>query len=498
MTASPLPLTSAKLAAIAASGVPVPAYDRARLRVGIVHFGVGNFHRAHQAMVLDRLMNAGRALDWAICGVGVLPSDARMRDVLAAQDGLYTLVLKYPDSREEARVIGSIAEYLFAPDDPEAVIARLADPAVRVVSLTVTEGGYAVNDATGEFDATLPAIAADLEPGAVPSTVFGLVTAGLARRRAAGIPPFTIMSCDNMQGNGHVARTAFTAFARRKDPDLGDWIAEHVAFPNAMVDRITPATTDADRAEVADRFGIADAWPVLSESFVQWVLEDRNHFPLGRPPYEEAGVQIVEDVEPYELMKLRLLNASHQAMAYPGILAGHTYVHEVCGQSRYADFLMDYMTQEATPTLLPAPGIDLDAYRRELIVRFASPAVRDTLLRLAFDASERIPKFLLPVVRDRLAAGGDISHSALVIACWAAYLEGRTEAGDSIAIADQRRDLLQEAVRREADDPLAFIGLREVFGDLAEDGRFVAAYQAARASVREQGAEGAMAALRES
>ena len=490
------PLNAGTLAAIAATGVPVPQYDRASLRVGIVHVGVGNFHRSHQAMYLDRLMNAGQALDWAICGVGVLSSDARMRDVLAAQDGLYTLVLKYPDGREEPRVIGSIAEYLFAPDDPEAVIARLADPAVRIVSLTVTEGGYAVNDATGEFDTSLPAIAADLEPGAVPSTVFGLVTAGLARRREAGIPPFTIMSCDNMQGNGLVARIAFTAFARAKDPGLGEWIAANVAFPNAMVDRITPATTDADRTEVAERFGIADGWPVLSESFVQWVLEDDGHFPLGRPPYEDAGVQVVADVEPYELMKLRLLNASHQAMAYPGILAGYTYVHEVCQQALYADFLMDYMVEEATPTLLPVPGIDLDAYRQELIVRFASPAVRDTLLRLAFDASERIPKFLLPVVRDRLAQGGDISRSALVVAAWAAYLEGRTETGTPVGVADQRRDLLQDAVRRETDDPLAFIGLREVFGDLAEDARFVAAYRTARASLREHGAEEAIAVLR--
>ncbi|MGB3328290.1 MAG: mannitol dehydrogenase family protein [Thermomicrobiales bacterium] len=489
-----IPLANDNLAAIASSGVPVPRYDRTDLRVGIVHFGVGNFHRSHQAMVLDRLMNAGKALDWAICGVGVLPADARMRDVLRAQDGLYTLVLKYPDGREEPRVIGSIAEYLFAPDDPEAVIARLVDPAVRIVSLTVTEGGYAMNEATGAFDATLPAIAADLEPGAVPATVFGLVAAGLARRREAGIPPFTIMSCDNMQGNGHVARIAFTSFARLKDPELGAWMAANVAFPDAMVDRITPATTDEDRAEVAARFGIVDGWPVLSESFVQWVLEDR--FPLGRPPYEDAGVQIVTDVEPYERMKLRLLNASHQALAYPGILAGYTFVHEVCGQPRYADFLMDYMVEEGTPTLLPVPGIDLDAYRRELIVRFASPAVRDTLLRLAFDTSERIPKFLLPVVRDRLAAGGDISRSALVIAAWAAYLEGRTEAGDPIEILDQRRDLLQDAVRREEADPLAFIGLTEVFGDLASDARFVAAYQAARTAIRERGIEGALDALR--
>ena len=486
-------LTNTHLAEIG-SRIPVPGYDREHVKVGIVHFGVGSFHRSHQAMFVDRLLNAGVALDWGICGVGVLPADARMRDALAGQDGLYTLVLKHPDGREEARIIGSIVEYLFAPDDPEAVLARLTDPAVRIVSLTVTEGGYAVNDATGEFDATLPEIAHDLLPSARPKTVFGLVTEALRRRRKANIPPFTIMSCDNMQGNGHVAKRAFVAFAKLKDADLGQWMAGNVAFPNSMVDRITPATTDDERAEVRERFGIEDAWPVVAESFVQWVLEDS--FPQGRPPYEDAGVQIVDDVEPYELMKLRLLNASHQALAYLGSLAGYHYVHDVCQQELFADFLMDYMVREATPTLLPVPGIDLDAYRKELIERFSSAAVRDTLARLAFDASERIPKFLLPVARDRLAAGGDISRSALVIASWASYLEGKDERGKPIEIVDKRRDLLVDAVQREQLDPLAFISLNEIFGDLAANSRFVDAYLNARRSLWEHGTVSTLQRLR--
>src|SRR6185312_5758141 len=283
------------------AAVSVPGYPLGQRQVGIVHFGVGGFHRAHQAMYLDALMNRGQDLDWAICGVGLMPHDERMRDVLADQDGLYTLVAKAPDGTREARVIGSIARYLYAPDDPEAVLAQLVDPAVRIVSLTVTEGGYNYNPSTGEFNATTPAVAADLAEGATPTTTFGFVTEALRRRRAAGTAPFTIMSCDNIQGNGHLAARVFTAFATLKDPELGAWMTGNVAFPNCMVDRITPVTTDADRAAIADEYGVEDAWPVVCEDFAQWVLED--NFPTGRPDWGAVGVQLVDDVEPYELMK---------------------------------------------------------------------------------------------------------------------------------------------------------------------------------------------------
>ena len=254
--------------------VAVPRYDRRAVSTAIVHIGVGNFHRSHQAVYLDTLMNSGAALDWGICGIGVQPSNARMRDALAAQDGLYTLVIRHGDGTWDARVIGSIVEYLLAPDDPEAAVEKMAAPATRIVSLTVTEGGYGLDTVTGEFDATAGSVMADLRPGAVPRTVFGLVTEALARRRARGIPAFTILSCDNIQGNGHLSRRAFTAFARLRDPDLADWITAQVSFPNCMVDRITPRTTDEDRAELSRRFGIDDQWPVLCEPFTQWVLED--------------------------------------------------------------------------------------------------------------------------------------------------------------------------------------------------------------------------------
>jgi mannitol 2-dehydrogenase len=467
-------VTSATLGQLDAR-VTLPRYDRRQVSTGIVHIGVGNFHRSHQAMYLDTLMNEGAALDWGICGIGLQPSNRRIRDVLAAQDGLYTLVLRHGDGTWDARVIGSITGFLFAPDDPEAAIEKIAAPATRIVSLTITEGGYNLDDVTGEFRASDESVLADLRPGAVPRTVFGIVTEALARRRERGIPAFTILSCDNIPGNGHVSQRAFTAFARLRDPGLAGWITRHVRFPNSMVDRITPVTTDADRAELSRRFGLDDQWPVLCEPFTQWVLED--DFTGGRPPLEDAGVQIVPDVEPYELMKLRLLNASHQALCYPGHLVGYRLVHEVTADPLFAGFLLDYMTQEAIPTLRPVPGVDLGQYAHQLIERFSNPEVGDTLARLATDASDRIPKFLLPVIRQQLAAGRPFTRSAAVVASWARYAEGTDENGAPHEINDDLAPQLRAAAGRQRAHPAAFLeGNRAIFGDLATDPRFTAVY----------------------
>ena len=463
-----------------------PAYDRSRVKIGIVHFGVGAFHRAHQAMYLDALMNRGEALDWGICGVGIMPADQRMRDVLREQDGLYTLVVKHPDGRYEARVIGSIVDHWYAPDDPEAVIELMAAPATRIVSLTITEGGYNFHHVTGEFNFDNPDVVHDLAEGAVPRSVFGLVTEALRRRRARGVAPFTVASCDNIQGNGNVAREMFTAFASRKDAGLGEWIRESVAFPNAMVDRITPVTSREDIAQLAERFGIEDAWPVVCEPFTQWVVED--HFPLGRPAYEHVGVQMVQNVVPYEMMKLRLLNASHQALTYFGYLAGYRYAHEVAGDPLFAKFLLNYMVLEGTPTLEPVPGVDLDDYRRTLISRFANPEVRDTLARLCAESSDRIPKWLLPVVRAQLASGGEFSRSAAVVASWARYAEGRDEQGQPIEVVDRLKESLMAIAAHNRENITAFIENREVFGDLIEQPRFVAAYREALTSLYAVGA----------
>jgi mannitol 2-dehydrogenase len=473
--------------------VPVPAYDRGLVTPGIVHVGVGGFHRAHQAMYLDRLMTAGTALDWGICGVGVLRDDSRMKEALCAQDGLYTLVLKHPDGTYEPRVIGSLVEYLLAPDDPEAVIEKMAAQTTRIVSLTITEGGYNISDITGEFDTANPEVVHDLAPGAVPVTVFGLITEALRRRWQRGRPPFTIMSCDNLQGNGRLARQVFTTFARLRDPALADWVEREVSFPNSMVDRITPVTTDADRAEVRDRFGIDDRWPVVCEPYTQWVLEDS--FPAGRPPYEEAGVQIVGHVEPYELMKLRLLNASHQAMCYFGYLCGYRLVHEAAQDPLMRAFLTGYMDEEATPTLAPVPGVDLAEYKRTLIERFSNPYIRDTIARLCAQSSDRIPKWLLPVIRQQLTAGGEIRRSAAVVASWARYAEGVDEQGEPIEVVDRLAGHLMQLARRQREDPSAFISDQKLFGALAGSERFVTAYRSALASLHERGARATLAAL---
>ena len=485
-------LGAATLTSLAGS-LPVPTYDRSRVRVGIVHLGVGAFHRSHQAMYVDRLLEQGLAQDWGICGVGVLPSDRRMAEVMAAQDCLYTLVIKHADGTFEPRVVGSIVEYLLAPDDPDAVVEKMAGETTRIVSLTVTEGGYNIAPLTGEFEATDPDVVQDLRPGAALRTSFGLVTEALVRRRDRGLAPFTVVSCDNIEHNGDVARRSFAAFATLRDPELGAWVEREVPFPNSMVDRITPATTDDDRAEVARRFDIDDAWPVVCEPFTQWVLE--NRFRLGRPPLEDAGVQVVDDVDPYERMKLRLLNAGHQALAYLGHLAGYRLVHDAAQDPLFQAFLLGYMEEEATPTLLPVPGIDLDDYRTELVARFSNPAVRDTLARLAFDGSERLPKWLLPVVRDNLATGGEVRRSAAVIAGWARYCEGVAEDGQPIEVVDRRRDSLMARASRHREDPLAFLADRDLFGDLVDDDRFTALYGAALASLHEQGCRATLEAL---
>ncbi|WZH38874.1 MAG: mannitol dehydrogenase family protein [Microbacterium enclense] len=478
-------LTAAALPSLAAN-VSVPTYDRAAVRARIVHVGVGGFHRAHEAMYLDRLLEAGHT-EWGLCGIGVLSFDAPMRDALAAQDDLYTLVTTTPDGTSTARVIGSIVEYLFAPDDPEAVVTKLADPDTAIVSLTITEGGYGIDDATGTYAPRDELTLADLDGATAPRSVMGLLAEGLRRRRDAGIPAFTVMSCDNIQGNGHVARAALLGFAERRDPELAAWIGANVSFPNSMVDRITPVTTDETRAAVADEFGIRDRWPVRSESFEQWVLEDA--FSAGRPPFDEVGVQLVDDVEPYELMKLRLLNASHQAMSYLGILSGAEYVHEVCTDPLFVSFLQGYMHAEAIPTLRPVPGIDLDAYCDQLIERFGSEAIRDTLARQVVDGSDRLPKFLLPVVRDQLAAGGPLDHAALVLAAWSVFLEGRTEAGEPTPAVDNRLEELRAIV---TDDPASLLDYAPVFGDLGQNTRLREAYLAARVSLAERGARGAI------
>ncbi|HEX2286994.1 MAG TPA: mannitol dehydrogenase family protein [Mycobacterium sp.] len=451
-----------------------PTYNRDEIGIGIVHFGVGGFHRAHQAMYIDRLLEKGLASEWGICGVGVLPGDRKMADVMAAQDGLYTLMVENPDGSRDARVIGSIVDYRYAPDDPESVIEVLAAPTTRIVSLTITEGGYNID----AIDS--------------PVSVFGLMAEALARRRDRGTASPTIVSCDNIEGNGEVARHAFTTYADRVHPGLGEWIGANTRFPNSMVDRITPVTTPDVIAAVAE-LGVDDGWPVAAEPFTSWVLEDS--FSDGRPPLEDVDVLMVDDVSPYELMKLRLLNASHQCLCYFAYLAGYRLVHDAAGDPLFAEFLREYMDSEATPTLKPVPGIDLPDYKRTLIERFANPGVKDTIARLCFGSSDRIPQWLLPVVRANLATGGPVRLSAATVASWARYAEGVDEQGEPIDVQDQLADTLVPLARSQHDNPTAFIENTEIFGDLASQPRFVEAYLWALGSLHRDGARATLETL---
>ncbi|MAZ06799.1 mannitol dehydrogenase family protein [Marinobacter sp. SS8-8] len=460
------------------SGVSRPQYNRANLKHGIVHIGVGGFHRAHQAMYTDRLLQQGGNDDWAICGVGLREADRTMQSVLAEQDCLYTLIELGSDGTNTLSVIGAITDFLFAPDDPDRVIEKLASSDVRIVSLTITEGGYNVDDNTGLFNHEHPDVVHDLQHPRQPRTVFGFLTEALARRRSRGLAPFTIMSCDNLPHNGHAARSALLAFAYMRDAGLAEWIDQQVTFPCSMVDRITPGTTPAHTEWLKLSHGIEDRWPVICEPFTQWVLED--NFCNGRPDWASVGAQFTDNVTPYELMKIRLLNASHSAMAYLGFLAGYRYTHEVMEDSRFTDFIRAFMDEDVTPILGDIPGVDLVAYKATLIDRFSNPQVGDQLARLCLDGSSKIPKFVVPTIRALIQESRSLDRVALVVASWAVYLKGRDETGQHHEIQDPLAERLQTAVQNRDSLKQKFLGMEDLFsGDLINSRAFCEAFESA-------------------
>ena len=469
----PIALSRAALGSLP-KGVEAPRHDPAALSPGIVHIGVGNFHRAHMGVYLDRLFGTGADHDWAIIGAGVRPGDAAMRERLIAQDCLTTVVDLDP-SASVARVTAPMTGFL--PVEPAAVIAALSDPVIRIASLTVTEGGYFIDPRTDAFDAAHPEIAADAASPDAPRTVFGILLAALRARRGAGVAPFTVLSCDNIPHNGAVTLNALAGLARLSDPTLAEWVEAHVACPNGMVDCITPATGPAEIALVR-RLGIADAAPITCEPFRQWVLEDR--FPQGRPALERVGVEFVADVAPYELMKLRLLNGLHAALGYSGALLGHEMVHEATADPAIRAYLVALATREIIPTLAPIEGVDYGAYLATLLDRFGNGAVGDTIARLCLDGSNRQPKFILPTLRDALAADGRWSGLALEVALWRRYC------ATAERLDDPRAEPLR-AVARDP-DPAAMLSLKDVFGDLVDERRFVATYADWSATLEERDA----------
>ncbi|MHA6730556.1 mannitol dehydrogenase family protein [Devosia sp. A369] len=454
------------------STASIPAYQRSDLTAGIVHFGVGNFHRAHQAVYLDDLFATGADHDWALIGAGVRDADEAMRQKLKAQDWLTTVVEQEADT-SSARVTGAMIDYL-QPGATEAIIATLADPAIRIVSLTITEGGYYIDPASQKFDPTHTDIAYDAAHADAPRTAFGLILAGLIRRRDAGIQPFTVMSCDNIPGNGHVTENAVVGLAQLIDPMLAQWVKANVAFPNGMVDRITPATSDREKTLLAEQFGIDDNWPVFCESFKQWVLED--NFPAGRPALERVGVQFVADVAPYEHMKIRILNGGHATIAYPAGLLDIHFVHEAMQHPLVAAFLAKVERDEIIPVVPPVPDTDLNEYFALCQRRFANPKIGDTIRRLALDGSNRQPKFIIPSALDRVTAGESVTGLALVSALWCRYCYGTTDSGAVIEANDPSWARLTTQAKLTKDDPKAWLAMGDIYGALAGEPAFVAAF----------------------
>ncbi|HEX9858305.1 MAG TPA: mannitol dehydrogenase family protein [Paracoccaceae bacterium] len=464
-----------------------PAYDPAGLTPGIVHIGVGNFHRAHQAVYLDDLFALGRDHGWAILGAGVRAGDARMREALAVTDYLST-VIELDPAGPRARLIGAMTGFVPVEADNAALIAAMAEPAIRIVSLTVTEGGYYV-DSQGNFDANHPDILADAARPDAPATAFGAILAALRRRKAAGVPPFTVMSCDNLPGNGNVTRGTVLGLARLSDPGFADWVAANVAFPNGMVDRITPATGPRERA-LAAAFGLDDPVPVTCEPFRQWVLED--NFPAGRPALEAVGVIFTPQVHAYEAMKLRILNGGHAIIAYPSALMDLGLVHEAMANPVIRAFLDKVERQDVVPFVPPVPGTDTGTYLAQTVERFANPEIADTTARLCLDGSNRQPKFILPSLRDNLAAGRVPEGLILLSALWCRYCYGVTESGAVIAPNDPVWQDLQARARAARRDPAEWLRMTSVYGDLAGNAAVAAAFGAALTEIWDKGTEAAL------
>ncbi|WP_158809179.1 mannitol dehydrogenase family protein [Beijerinckia sp. L45] len=462
-----VPLNRRTLATLVKS-IDVPHYDPATVRPGIVHLGLGGFHRAHMARYTHDLMEIDAAAHaYGILGVGLLPGDRRMTEALRPQDALYTLVER-EGTDETVTVIGALAGVIFAGETSAVVLDAIDDPAVRIVSLTVTEHGYCLDPATKLLDPDHPLVQADLAVPTQPRSAIGVIVEALRRRRAAGHKPFTPLSCDNIQHNGDVLRDAALALARLRDADLADWIAQEVSFPSTMVDRITPVSTDEDIAALARDHGIRDAWPVFCEPFKQWVIEDR--FPAGRPAWERVGAQFVADVAPYEFMKLRLLNASHLAVSGLGRLAGYVTIDECMADPRIAAVMSALMDRETGPTLLPVPGIDLAAYKRTLVQRFANPAIRDTVDRVNTDAPLNV---LVDPIRDRLKQDANVDFLALALAAWLRRVRGEDEHGRPILVRHPMAELLQKAARAGGSDPRPLLAIRSLFGELGTDERLL-------------------------
>ena len=456
--------------------VDVPTYDRTKVKSGIVHIGVGGFHRAHQAAYINELLKTPGNEQWGICGVGLLEANRGLRDILQQQDNLYTLTIRHPNGKVDNTVIGSMVEFLFAPEDKQAVINKMADIDTKIVSLTITEGGYNFHPATGEFDYDNPDIIHDINNPNQPITAFGYITAALKLRKEQGLPAFTVQSCDNIQHNGQVTRKMLLAFAQKQDAVLSQWIEQNVAFPNAMVDRITPVSQKSDIDYVVKAYGMTDGWPITCESFSQWVIED--NFSNGRPNWNNVGAQFVTDVTPYETMKIRLLNAGHSVLGLSGSIHGYQTIDQTVSDPLFAEYLRAFMDLEVTPLLEPLEGIDIEVYKDVLIERFSNPNIKDNLARICSESSAKLPKFLISSINENLAQNRNTSLATLVLATWCLYSDkGLSEQNQPLEVHDAMAKALTLHAQKTSIEPLAFLNLTSIFGDLAHNPEFTAEYQ---------------------
>ena len=462
-----LKLSNATLASLPSS-IARPSYNRKALRPGIVHIGVGNFHRAHQSWYLHRLMQDGHAHNWAIIGAGVRAYDTVMREKLRAQDCL-TSLLELDPGRSSAEVVGSMIDYLPVEENNATLIATMADPTIRIVSLTVTEGGYYVDPVTGEFDPEHEDIRHDVANPQTPTTAFGAMVEALRLRRAAGHGPFTGQSCDNLQGNGEILRQTLVSLARLTDPDLAAWIEANGAFPNSMVDCIVPVT-GPEEIERAHDFGLDDPVTVAHENFRQWVIEDK--FCAGRPDWDLAGATFSHDVHAFEKMKLRVLNGGHQILANAGEILGIETISNCMTHAGITGLFNKVQVEEIAPYVDPVPGYTPEKYTTLIVSRFANPKIHDTTRRVAFDGSSRHPGFILPTIRDAVAAGGSVTGLALVQALWARMAAGTRDDGSVIEANDPFWDDITAVAQAAKTRPMAWLEQENTYGDLAEASAF--------------------------
>ena len=463
--------------------VSVPSYDRDQIKTSILHIGVSNFHRSHQAYYVHELIDKYNELNYGICGVDLLESDRRIYSVLKDQDGLYTHFTKENNGAHKVKIIGSIVEYFYAPENPLAVIEKMANPEIEIISMTIAEDGYLLKKITGEFDINHPEVIEDIKNPFSPKTVFGYLTQSFKLRKLRNLPGCTILSCDNIKSNGDTMKQSLLNYVNKTEPELLDWILENTSFPNTMVDRITPITNSTDIQTLKADFNIDDQWPVVCGGFSQWVIEDQ--FIHQRPVWDKVGVEYTDNIVPFENLKLRLLNASHTILGILGTLHGYKTVYETASDPDFMLFLKEFLDEEVTPTLVDSDIKTIENYKNNLAFRFQNPYINDQLFRICQESSAKIPLFILPTVKYQLENSKQVKKATFVIAAWAKYNDGLDDNGIPYDIIDDMSGTLIRTAALSIQNPMKFIEIKSIFEDLSENETFTTYYLEALSQLRE-------------